>query len=379
MTCFALYRLPYEHQVTLVGQSDGQPACLQFYDSLGNERGFVIAPFQMRKGCEALSLQTLSACPSVLPMVLIRPDIVETFSEPQQATEFLSSHFSVPNGYTSGGAALSSNDARSSYSRDFSRFHSMLKEGRFSKIVLSRCTTVPITCYSSSITHALDLFTKTCNSYPRVFVSLAFSPQSGMWLTATPEVLLESTAQNCWHTVALAGTMRLSEIGPEPWDVDGRVSSLWSEKNIEEQRYVASYIAGCLSRFSHDVKEDGPHTIRAAHLVHLRSDFTFSLSDSSMVGPLLGDLHPTPAVCGIPKDETCRFIMENESSPRLYYSGFMGPLQSPGTHLYVSLRCMQITTEGYRLYAGGGLLKESTEEQEWQETEAKMETMLTLL
>ena len=45
------------------------------------------------------------------------------------------------------------------------------------------------------------------------------------------------------------------------------------------------------------------------------------------------------------------------------------------THLYVSLRCMQITDSQYRLYAGGGLLKDSVEEQEWMETEAKMETM----
>jgi isochorismate synthase len=36
---------------------------------------------------------------------------------------------------------------------------------------------------------------------------------------------------------------------------------------------------------------------------------------------------------------------------------------------------MQITENQYRLYAGGGLLKDSIEEQEWQETEAKLETM----
>jgi isochorismate synthase len=58
----------------------------------------------------------------------------------------------------------------------------------------------------------------------------------------------------------------------------------------------------------------------------------------------------------------------------------MGPLNlSSVTHLYVSLRCMQITNSLYRLYAGGGLLKDSVEEQEWMETEAKMETMRRVL
>ena len=87
-------------------------------------------------------------------------------------------------------------------------------------------------------------------------------------------------------------------------------------------------------------------------------------------------------------------ILSNEHTPRLYYSGFMGPLNlrhqpsdiSPQpsdlrlqTHLYVSLRCMQVTDTQYRLYAGGGLLKDSVEEQEWMETEAKMETMRRVL
>ena len=53
----------------------------------------------------------------------------------------------------------------------------------------------------------------------------------------------------------------------------------------------------------------------------------------------------------------------------------MGPLQTPSTHLYVSLRCMNIEGNIYHLYAGGGLLRDSTLEQEWQETEAKLETM----
>jgi isochorismate synthase len=49
------------------------------------------------------------------------------------------------------------------------------------------------------------------------------------------------------------------------------------------------------------------------------------------------------------------------------------------THLYVSLRCMHIDDAVYRLYAGGGILKDSQLEQEWQETEAKMQTMRNLL
>ena len=72
--------------------------------------------------------------------------------------------------------------------------------------------------------------------------------------------------------------------------------------------------------------------------------------------------------------------MKNEAADRLYYSGFCGPLNREGeSHLYVSLRCMQLLADGYRLYAGGGLLPESQMQQEWNETEAKMEAMRQLI
>ena len=155
----------------------------------------------------------------------------------------------------------------------------------------------------------------------------------------------------------------------------------WSTKNIQEQRYVATYIAECLERFSLDFREEGPRTVRAANLVHLRSDFTFTLYNNARVGDLLQALHPTPAVCGLPKREAFQFIVNNEHTPRKYYSGFMGPLLMAGdeAHLYVSLRCMQIVGSDYRLYAGGGLLRDSLLDQEWQETEAKMQAMRRLL
>jgi isochorismate synthase len=64
----------------------------------------------------------------------------------------------------------------------------------------------------------------------------------------------------------------------------------------------------------------------------------------------------------------------------------MGPLHMTSastdnsfeTHLYVSLRCMKITGNDCTLYAGGGLLRDSVLDQEWHETEVKMQTMKAL-
>jgi isochorismate synthase len=219
----------------------------------------------------------------------------------------------------------------------------------------------------------MDLFYKACALYPRMFIALVETEKSGCWLTATPEILLDGEGQD-WRTIALAGTMKL-----EGDQLNGEGEPLrWSTKNIQEQRIVATYITECLEQFTGDFREEGPRTVRAANLVHLRSDFTFKLENQDHIGDLLQTLHPTPAVCGLPKREAFQFITRNEHSPRRYYSGFMGPLGQQ-THLYVSLRCMNIERNVCHLYAGGGLLKDSTEEQEWTETEAKMETMRRLL
>jgi len=155
---------------------------------------------------------------------------------------------------------------------------------------------------------------------------------------------------------------------------------LIEKKNKEEQRLGGHYIAPCLMHLADNIEETPPYTQRAGGLVHLRSDFAFTLKPAYGLGDLVQMLHPTPAICGLPKAEAWRFISTNEPHRRLYYSGFCGPVTANGgTKLYVSLRCMQLWPNKACLYAGGGLLKDSTEEQEWEETRAKMETMLGLM
>lgn len=347
MSSYAIYRLPYAHEATLVQQIEGEPAEYQSCTELNDKSGFVVAPFQVTPH---------------QPILLIRPDKVIT----QNTQKGRFSLCTLAGNYTKGTVPSVY------YSIDFANFHAQLEQGCFRKIVLARCA-------DEQMQEAIDpmtLFYRACQLYPRMFISLVNTPKSGCWLMATPEILLDQTADQ-WRTIALAGTMQL-----EGDQLNGEGETVrWSTKNIQEQRIVATYITECLEQFTNDFREEGPRTVRAANLVHLRSDFSFSLPDASRLGNLLHVLHPTPAVCGLPKRETFDFIVNNEHTPRRYYSGFMGPLSVPSlsTHLYVSLRCMNIEGNCCHLFAGGGLLKESNEQQEWQETEAKMETMKQLL
>ena len=338
---YALYRLPHADQYVRL---EGQTRELSAYAQLNGVAGFVVAPFELT---------------DEQPLVIIQPDKVETMAVPESME---------PTGISSvSGFAGPSPD----YAIDFANFYAQLMQGTFRKIVLARSADESLLASVSPET----LFFRACQFYPRLFIALVYTPQSGLWLTATPEILLEGVGEK-WRTIALAGTMRLE--GEQLYG-EGE-SAAWSAKNIEEQRIVATYIAECLEQFATSFSEEGPRTVRAANLVHLRSDFTFTLSDNRHLGDLIACLHPTPAVCGLPKREAFQFIIHNEHRPRRYYSGFMGWLNPAGdTHLYVSLRCMNIADGSCRLYAGGGLLRDSVMEQEWQETEAKLETMRRLI
>lgn len=343
MNCFAQYRLPFANTYTKIEQTEGEVARLTSCTQLNGAKGFVVAPFQITDGN---------------PILLIRPDRITTLPvEPYS--------LSIPIHYTQ--PTLNASE----YAIDFANYHAQLENGTFRKIVLARTATIQL----ETPADAHQLFLKACDCYPRMFIALVAMPDGNYWLTATPEILLDGVGEQ-WRTIALAGTMQLQ--GEE---LNGEGETVrWSTKNIQEQRIVATYIAECLEQFSFDFHEEGPRTVRAAHLVHLRSDFTFTMSEQSRIGDLLQVLHPTPAVCGLPKRETFDFIVKNEHAPRQYYSGFMGPMGlDRETHLYVSLRCMQMVGPEYRLYAGGGLLKDSQLESEWQETEAKMQTMRNLL
>lgn len=373
MNAFALYRLPHAGQCTLIAQTEGEPQSLPSCAALNGCSGFVVAPF---------------AISGSQPLLLIAPQQVSTFPvgdlrqgadclhPADRLAEACRSYCSEPPAALQEDAAPDGADRRQ-YTDDFDCFHTALEEGKFKKLVLARSAAVR----PSTLVDPVGLFLRACDSYPRLFVSLVYTPASGMWLTATPEILLEGVGGR-WRTIALAGTMQLQ--GDE---LQGEGEQLcWSTKNIREQRVVATYIADCLERFSIDYCEEGPRTVRAAHLVHLRSDFSFTLFNNVRVGDLLDALHPTPAVCGLPKREALDFILAHEHTSRNYYSGFMGPLclspsadSTEATHLYVSLRCMHIGRQSCRLYAGGGLLEGSVAEQEWQETEAKMQTMRALL
>lgn len=253
-----------------------------------------------------------------------------------------------------------------------------IEAGQIKKVVLSRTKEVEL----PTDFVLTEVFERLCEKYPTAFVSLVYLPQlDQVWLGATPETLVSVDKEGVFRTVSLAGTQ--SAYNAEGHPISPKQAP-WTQKEIEEQALVSRYIISCFKKIRvREFTEEGPKTVVAGNLMHLRSDYAVDTKEINF--PELGTvmlelLHPTSAVCGMPKLAALEFIQGHENYDREFYSGFLGPVNVENeTHLFVNLRCMKIQNGVATLYAGGGITEDSIPEKEWQETELKCQTMLAVL
>jgi isochorismate synthase len=259
---------------------------------------------------------------------------------------------------------------KSEFTELVSKAIDLIADNKMKKVVLSRSKKIKL----KPSFDLIETYAELCLKYPNAFVSLVVIPMVGTWLGASPELLVCIDKNKIFKTASLAGTQK-AEKGLK---LSG---SVWTQKEIEEQALVTRYIINCFKTIRlREYEEEGPYTIQAGDLIHLKTDLSVDMKKVNFpdLGTLMLDLlHPTSAVCGMPKPEAMEFIIDHEEVDRSFYSGFLGPVNMDGEiHLFVNLRCAQILdNETAVLYAGAGITKDSEPEKEWMETEMKMKTM----
>lgn len=240
-----------------------------------------------------------------------------------------------------------------------------IESGDAKKVVISRKKEFPLLDFGIEI-----LMNRLFSAYPSAYRYIWFHPETGLWCGATPEVLL-TVKNNLFETMALAGTQPYKE---------GTVQ--WRKKEQDEQYFVTEAILDNLKDYVDDVKVSDVQTIRAGSLLHLKTDIQAKLKDTPhALANIIKTMHPTPAVCGTPQDFSRTFIIENENYSRQFYTGFIGNISNKGASasFRVNLRCMKIKNETATIMVGGGVTKDSNVEEEWVETQNKMQTMLQVL
>lgn len=248
-----------------------------------------------------------------------------------------------------------------------------IERGLFEKIVPSRSKIVDL----PDSFDIIETFQKLCDTYPNAMISFVSIPGIGTWMGASPELLIQVENNHIFRTVALAGTKSF-----EPGTNLKNVA--WTQKEIEEQALVCRYIISNFKKIRlREYDEQGPKTIVAGNLMHLKTTFTVDMKETNF--PQLGSvmlqlIHPTSAVCGMPLDESMNFLKENEGYDREFYAGYLGPVNIHNRIcLFVNLRCMQLIGNQAVLYAGAGVTADSIPESEWEETEIKLNTLLKVI
>jgi len=335
---FAVYSKPGHSEVTGIFQNTQE----SFYVNDFSEHGFVFSDFESSKKCFIPAAKS-----DILTVAINNADI--TLAEIQQPTI--------------------NSTAKDAFEALVTKSVTAIREGYFEKLVLSRKEAVAMG--ESSI---IDIYQKLLVAYPMAFRYCFYHPESGLWMGATPEQLLK-VENKTLHTVALAGTQLYKE----------GEHAVWENKEKEEQQFVTDYIIESLQEYVTDIRRTEAYTFRAGNIVHIKTDISAEVKDTDSLKGIIQTLHPTPAVCGLPKQEAKAFLLENEGYNREYYAGFLGELNidfatgKPKTDLFVNLRCMKVIDETAHLYVGCGITKDSNPEKEFLETVNKSMTMRRVL
>ena len=262
-----------------------------------------------------------------------------------------------------------------------------IENKEFEKVVLSRKEKVALADPDPVL-----IFKKLLQKYEHAYVYCWFHPETGIWMGATPESLIK-TERNRFKTMALAGTQLNKNTG----DFE------WGKKEIEEQLLVTNFILSQLESIAEieNIQAGKAYSRHAGNLLHICTEITGSFKSTKVLKNILEALHPTPAICGLPREKALDFLIENEAYEREFYTGFHGELNVkteikrnsnrknqenrqfssivPQTDLYVNLRCMKIKGGNAHVYVGGGITKDSNPTSEWMETLNKADTMKSIL
>jgi len=346
---FAAYRLPHTDAVRLIVQKSPVSNRVSIHSKLFDSKGFLISPFIEND----LNFS-----------YLINPDLNYISTDYVDFDELMAIPQIVPSEEIFGNGVI----GKKEFITQVEAIIQAISENTFEKAVISRIKVLERN-YRSKLT---EIFQLLCSSYTNAFVYIANVGEQ-LWIGATPEPLLCSH-KNELESVALAGTR---EYNAENLNLHN-----WSQKERVEQELVTKFIERSLEKLNIGyLQKNGPYTKKAGNLIHLRTDFTLSFQEvNGQLGELVKELHPTSAVCGLPKTEAMQFLLQLEKHNRGFYSGFLGPLNlDERLLLFVNLRCMQVMKDRLILYVGAGITAESDAEEEWNETEIKADTLLSVI
>ncbi|MEU3708736.1 isochorismate synthase [Streptomyces catenulae] len=248
-----------------------------------------------------------------------------------------------------------------------------MRAGEFDKVVLAR--TLELTSR-----HDLDLPSMVQRLARRDPSGYTFAVPSGPGRTlvgASPELLVSRTGGRLTANPLAGSAPRSADLAE---DVRRAAALLESPKDLHEHAVVVDAVRAALAPFCTRLEvPERPTLVRTAAMWHLSTAVTGELADPEVCAlELASALHPTPAVCGTPTPLAREVIAASEPFDRGPYTGMVGWQNADGDGEWVvTIRCAEAEGRGLRLFAGAGVVADSSPEAETAETGAKFRTFLS--
>lgn len=200
------------------------------------------------------------------------------------------------------------------------------------------------------------------------------------WLVgATPELLVSRRGSAVVSHPLAGSAPRWQDAGR---DAASAEALLASAKDQAEHRYVVEAIVDTLAPLCSQLRAPQAPSLQATRTVwHLGTRIEGRLKDPAVsAATLAGLLHPTPAVCGTPRQAALEAICALEPVDRGFYAGAVGWADARGDgDWFVSIRCARVQGRAMRLFAGAGIVAGSQPALEVDETGAKFRALLDAL
>ena len=194
--------------------------------------------------------------------------------------------------------------------------------------------------------------------------------KENMIFGASPEKLF-SFKEKVLQLEAIAGTEKIG------FDME---TLLRSDKNLREHNFVINYLIENLKFLNiRNYKKEEIKVKEFGNIAHL---CTLISAEVNKICPfvLLEKLHPSPAVCGFPKEKALDYLDSLENFDRGNYASPFGWVDVEGNADFrVALRGARILNGEIEFIAGSGLVKGSICEKEIDEIKLKLASLANLI
>jgi menaquinone-specific isochorismate synthase len=247
-----------------------------------------------------------------------------------------------------------------------------LNDGSIKKLVLSRAYKFNL---NTTIIWSI-LLNELFKRFPDCYLFF-IKKNNSVFFGSSPEMFLK-VSDKVAEVESVAGSAPRGVKSESDFQFERSLKS--SEKNHKEHLFVSDFISDILIKYSNNVRIIEEKQIRKLdNIQHLITKISAELNSNENLFELIDSLFPTPAVCGVQKNSAKELIRKLENHDRGMYSGLVGIMDfNSNCELAVSIRSALVKENHVTAFAGAGLVKNFDADEEFLETNLKLNTILSL-